>query len=55
MQIDNGLTTEVWGVDKFHRIFRWDSNAGQWDSVFGLFKQVSAGKNHSILLETAFR
>lgn len=28
----------------YHRIFRWDGNAGQWENVFGLFKQVSAGK-----------
>ena len=44
MEIDNGLTNEVWGVDYFHRIFRWDANTGQWEEIPGSLKHVSAGK-----------
>lgn len=43
MQIDNGLTTEVWGIDRYHRIFRWDRNTSKFENVFGLFKHVSVG------------
>ena len=43
-QIDNGLTKEVWGVNHYHHIFRWDANTCQWEEISGSLKHVSAGK-----------
>ena len=48
-QIDNGLTTDIWGVDSNHYIFRLREN-NTWDYVSGWLKHVSTG-NADVLFE----
>jgi hypothetical protein len=42
-QIDNGLTTDVWGVDSSDYVYRLRED-NTWEQIEGLLKHVSTGK-----------
>ena len=43
IQIDHGLTQDVWGVNKYHYIYRLNADK-TWTHISGLLKHVTTGE-----------